>query len=295
MAPIVKITANTENLVETQGTILTFSFELSEAPPPAGVTVYLKGNIAQSLTQLDLFAIAYSGGDAPEGDFDFTGFYFNIKSKIATVTLPIFADGIVESPQTVVYTLQPGTGYTVNPSFSAIAVNFFDNAIIGGVGNDNLIGNSANDNLIGNAGNDTLNGGAGNDILIGGSGKDILIGGLGVDRFDYRNLADSLFSSFDVINNFNANAGNDLFLVSTARAGLLNAGSVTTLNAAGIGAKLTTASFRANFAARFTFGSRSFVAINDTTAGFNANTDAIIEVTGLTGTLGINNFTTTLA
>jgi len=34
------------------------------------------------------------------------------------------------------------------------------------------------------------------------------------------------------------------------------------------------------------------VAINDATAGFNAANDAIIEVTGLTGILGLNNFTT---
>ncbi|MFM6108907.1 MAG: bluetail domain-containing putative surface protein [Sphaerospermopsis kisseleviana] len=32
--------------------------------------------------------------------------------------------------------------------------------------------------------------------------------------------------------------------------------------------------------------------MNDATAGFNATTDAIIEVTGLTGTLGISNFVT---
>jgi hypothetical protein len=34
------------------------------------------------------------------------------------------------------------------------------------------------------------------------------------------------------------------------------------------------------------------VAINNATAGFNANTDGIIEVTGLTGTLGVSNFVT---
>ncbi|MEA5504586.1 bluetail domain-containing putative surface protein [Halotia wernerae UHCC 0503] len=39
-------------------------------------------------------------------------------------------------------------------------------------------------------------------------------------------------------------------------------------------------------------GSRTFVAINDAIDSFNANTDAIIEVTGLTGTLGLTNFTT---
>ncbi len=74
---------------------------------------------------------------------------------------------------------------------------------------------------------------------------------------------------------------------------------MTALNTDGIAAKLTNTVFTANSAAQFTFGTgtniRTFVAINDATAGFSATTDAIIEVTGLTGTLGLSNFTTTLA
>ena len=69
---------------------------------------------------------------------------------------------------------------------------------------------------------------------------------------------------------------------------------MATLDATGIAARLTNTVFAANFAAQFTFGTRTFVAINNATAGFSATTDAIIEVTGLTGTLGISNFTTTL-
>ena len=72
----------------------------------------------------------------------------------------------------------------------------------------------------------------------------------------------------------------------------MNVGAVNTLDAASIGAKLTAAAFGSNFAAQFSFGQKTFVAINDATAGFNASTDAIIEVTGLTGILGLNNFTT---
>ncbi|MDD1448502.1 hypothetical protein MEN98_20775 [Dolichospermum sp. ST_sed8] len=141
-------------------------------------------------------------------------------------------------------------------------------------------------------GSEFLNGGAGNDILIGGAGIDTLIGGTGIDRFDYRNLANSVFNSLDVITDFNAAAGNDLFLIATARSVFSNAGNVTTFDPTGITAKLTTVNFGANAAAQFTFGSRTFVAINDATAGFSATTDAIIEVTGLTGTLSLTNFTT---
>jgi subtilisin family serine protease/Ca2+-binding RTX toxin-like protein len=164
----------------------------------------------------------------------------------------------------------------------------------GGAGNDILNGGAGNDILSGSAGNDILNSGAGNDILTGGIGKDSLTGELGVDRFDYRTLADSVFSSFDVITDFNANTGNDLFLVTIARTGFSNAGIVATLDTTGIAAQLTNTTFTANSAAQFSFGSRTFVAINNATAGFGATTDAIIEVTGLTGTLGLNNFTTTL-
>ncbi|MCW9680631.1 hypothetical protein FJR41_007405, partial [Dolichospermum planctonicum UHCC 0167] len=146
----------------------------------------------------------------------------------------------------------------------------------------------------GNDGNNLIIGNSANNILNGGLGKDNLNGGAGIDRFDYRNLADSVFSSFDVITEFNANVSNDLFLVSTARSGFSNAGIVTTLDPTGITAKLTTVNFGAKAAAQFSFGSRTFVAINDATAGFDSTTDAIIEVTGLTGTLGIGNFTTAL-
>jgi Ca2+-binding RTX toxin-like protein len=149
-------------------------------------------------------------------------------------------------------------------------------------------------NGTGNAANNVITGNAGNNILTGGLGKDTLTGGLGVDRFDYRTLANSALGIFDVITDFNATTGNDLFLVTTARSGFSNAGSVATLDTPGITARLTNTVFTANSAAQFTFGSRSFVAINDATAGFSATTDAIIEVTGLNNTLGLTNFTTTL-
>jgi Ca2+-binding RTX toxin-like protein len=150
-------------------------------------------------------------------------------------------------------------------------------------------------NGTGNANGNVIIGNGANNRLTGELGKDALTGGLGTDRFDYRNLADSVLNSFDVITDFNATAGNDLFLVTTARTRFSNAGSVATLDTTQIAAKLTKTTFTANSAAQFSFGSLTFVAINDATAGFSATTDAIIEVTGLTGTLGLYNFTTTLA
>ncbi|MBS9390375.1 MAG: hypothetical protein HEQ33_16360 [Dolichospermum sp. WA123] len=174
---------------------------------------------------------------------------------------------------------------------------------VSNVENYNITGTQYADVFEGRAGNDIFNGGYGNDLLTGGLGKDALTGGLGTDRFDYRNLADSLLNNFDVITDFNANE--DKFAVSNPLSEFFSAFFVTTLDVNSISGILTSTDFQANAAARFqllSFGfknittrTRTFVAINDGIAGFDANTDAIIEVTGLTGTLGLNNFTTTLA
>jgi hypothetical protein len=69
-------------------------------------------------------------------------------------------------------------------------------------------------------------------------------------------------------------------------------GAITQLSAAAIGAVLTPASFPAltttslDSAATFTFGTRTFLAINDGVAGFSAATDSILEITGVSGNLG---------
>ncbi|MBE9220315.1 LamG-like jellyroll fold domain-containing protein, partial [Dolichospermum flos-aquae] len=196
-------------------------------------------------------------------------------------------DTIAENASSGTDTIQSSVTYTI------LAANV-ENLTLTGTAAINGTGNTGNNVIIGNGANNSLNGGAGNDRLTGGVGKDTLTGGLGTDRFDYRTLSDSVFGNFDVITDFNANAGNDLFVVSTAPNRFSNAGIVETLDTAGITARLTNTVFTANSAAQFTFGTRTFVAINDANAGFNATTDAIIEVTGFTGTLGLNNFTTAL-
>jgi Ca2+-binding RTX toxin-like protein len=139
-----------------------------------------------------------------------------------------------------------------------------------------------------------------NDTLTGGLGKDTLTGGAGRDRFDYRNLADSVLGGFDVITDFNAKS--DLFIVPTPRTGFFDAEipkftgfRPPILAQQAVYASLTDTNFAANSAAQFSFLGRTYVAINDAKAGFSTTTDAIIDVTGLTGTLGLNNFTTTLA
>ena len=202
------------------------------------------------------------------------------------------ADYTMENANEGTDTIQSSVTFSLFPNI--------ENLTLTGSSAINGTGNTADNVLIGNTANNLLSGDTGNDILTGAAGKDTLTGGAGIDKFAYKTLTDSLLgssnNSFDLITDFNATTGNALFLVTTARAGFTTGLTVATLDAAGIGAKLTTTNFAANFAAQFTFTSgtttRTFVAINDATAGFNASTDSIVEVTGLTGTLIIGNFVT---
>lgn len=166
---------------------------------------------------------------------------------------------------------------------------------INGTGNtlNNTITDNTKDNILdGGAGNDIIRASGGNDTLIGGLGADTLTGGLGNDRFVYTDLTHSLLAGIDSIKDFNNTTETDRFVVSTARSVFNNVGVVSSLSASAIGSKLTTTNFGANAAALFTIGSKSYVAINDSTAGFDALNDAIVDITGYKGTLSTSSFVT---
>ncbi|MBD3886307.1 cadherin-like domain-containing protein [Phormidium tenue FACHB-886] len=188
------------------------------------------------------------------------------------------------------YTISDGKGGSATATVS-IAVGTRQ---LGGNGTDNLSGNDGADYLEGGNGVDTLDGGAGNDTLIGGNGEDILIGGAGADQltgnngadtFRYASLTDSLLGAFDQITDLKI--GTDIIdapnVVSAANVAKL--GEVSNLTEAGVAAVLTNSSFSANGAATFTAGSRTFLALNDSTAGFSTTADAVVEITGYSGNL----------
>ncbi|MEB3293089.1 MAG: bluetail domain-containing putative surface protein [Synechococcales bacterium] len=62
-------------------------------------------------------------------------------------------------------------------------------------------------------------------------------------------------------------------------------GNVVALTEAAIQRVLTPTTFVANGASTFTFGNRTFVALNNGAAGFSAQTDSVIEITGYRGNL----------
>jgi hypothetical protein len=217
---------------------------------------------------------------------------FAAGSSKATITLPTKDDLFSDPGETIITTITAPVGYTIsgpnNPTSTIL-----DND--GNSGNNNLVGTSfadalagvgGNDTINGGLGNDTIDGGAGNDSLTGGLGKDTLTGSTGLDTLNYNSLGESLLSGFDVIQGYSGtgasldriNAPGSIAAITLTA----SKGTATSLTEAAIQLVLTNAAFAANTAAAFkvTGQSGTFIALNNGAAGFQAASDAIIQLSG---------------
>ncbi|UZO76240.1 S8 family serine peptidase [Microcystis aeruginosa str. Chao 1910] len=142
---------------------------------------------------------------------------------------------------------------------------------------ENVIGGSLNDNIVGNSLANSLT---------GGLGKDTLTGSTGLDTLNYNSLGESLLSGFDVIQGYSGtgasldriNAPGSIAAITLTA----SKGTATSLTEAAIQLVLTNAAFAANTAAAFkvTGQSGTFIALNNGVAGFQAASDAIIQLSG---------------
>ncbi|HIK56728.1 MAG TPA: DUF4347 domain-containing protein [Synechococcales cyanobacterium M55_K2018_004] len=166
-----------------------------------------------------------------------------------------------------------------------------------------IVGTTANDQLIGTPGSDTLIGREGNDSLNGRQGADFLQGGAGADRFLYRGTsqleayAGSRLAAMDTLLDFNPTQGDRIQLdtdntLTTANrptalfhAGTKNASTLEGAIAAAFADKNRVATgaqaLAANEAVFLTWGSRTYLAVNDSTAAFDPTRDLVINVTGI--------------
>jgi hypothetical protein len=172
----------------------------------------------------------------------------------------------------------------------------YDDTLIGKSGDDELAGGRGDDRLHGGDGNDTLIGDAGDDILIGGFGADSLTGGEGADRFVYSNLRASLSNAPDVITDFDLSQGDRLQLRSlTMPKALISAGlqQDNTLTEAASSA-YTNFSLGADSALLFSWGSKTYLSVNNQDPGFSAPQDLVLEIAGSVeipiGTLKVNDY-----
>lgn len=185
------------------------------------------------------FTLVYTlGGTASNGtDHVFLNTTVFVTTGSTFVEIPVVAraDRAVEGTETVILSLQPGTGYNLgtittaqvgildfvfdtpntpgngvlsrsslngdiilgNNNANRIAGTDLNDTIAAFAGDDVVFGFGGNDSIDGGLGNDTLNGGAGDDTLIGSVGDNTLSGDVGIDVFVLRTTG-----SFDVITDF---------------------------------------------------------------------------------------------
>ncbi|PSB14681.1 hypothetical protein C7B61_02030 [filamentous cyanobacterium CCP1] len=195
-----------------------------------------------------------------------------------------------------------------------------DDHLEGGDGNDVLVGAIGQDRLLGMSGNDRLIGGDGNDWLNGGLGADGMTGGRGADRFVYAGAdvvkahANSLMASPDRVTDFKGAEGDRFQLdydnnLSTPNLpiGLFHAGSRAEGQLAqAIGAAFAdkdqkqtgSQALKAREAVFLSWQAKTYLVVNDQTAGFSATNDLVINVTGMqmqagdasAGSLNVSNY-----
>jgi hypothetical protein len=128
------------------------------------------------------------------------------------------------------------------------------------------------------------------NTLMATRGRDVLTGLDDSDTFRFTTLGSSTLAEFDRITDFAI--GTDILdgPTSVSAVNINKLGNISVFNSISIASVLTTSAFVANRAATFTFNdpsglSRSFIALNNATAGYQPGIDAIIEITGYTGSL----------
>jgi len=167
---------------------------------------------------------------------------------------------------------------------------------------ENVKGSIFDDILTGSSGANVLNGDNGNDALNGGAGADTLTGGGGRDTFIFQ-FGQSLLSASDRITDFTI--GTDVIGILTqdgstvitpsrfTRTGdktattLLNLANQVFTDANGALAGNQALGVNGAALVRVTSGAiaGTYLAINNSTAGFQASSDLLVNLTGLTGTL----------
>ena len=107
--------------------------------------------------------------------------------------------------------------------------------------------------------------------------------------FQVSSLGQSSLAALDRITDFAIGADSLDGPTAVAASQVAKLGAVALLSEAGVATLLTPTSFLASKAATFTLGSgpttRTFVALNDAVAGFQAATDGVLEITGYGGDL----------
>jgi len=158
---------------------------------------------------------------------------------------------------------------------------------LSGVSLNNTVGSNATASITGSTNADTIVGTQGDDTITGSGGVDTLTGGDGADTFVLGAVSGS---GIDVITDLNADEDKIQF-ASGAASGFTDIGELSTNDYATFSDALDSfASGNANATAaqaayQFSYDGKDYLIVDGATAGYAATDDAVVEITGVTGTL----------
>jgi hypothetical protein len=140
----------------------------------------------------------------------------------------------------------------------------------------------------GNNSDNTLFGTTADNVLAGRGGADVLTGLSGSDTYLLERYSDSLLSASDTITGFVMGVDRIDAPVAVSPDLIQDTGVAPGLNADSLAQHLSAARFPADSAALFTIidsfaGLRSYLALNNSVAGYSASTDAVIDISDYIG------------
>lgn len=281
--PTVSLSVSPTNISEDGTTNLVYTFTRSIASSTALTVNYSTSGTANLGSDYVI-----QGVSAPQSVKTVT---FAANATTATVTIDPTADSLVEPDETVLLTLISGAGYSLPAQASATGTIKNDDVSasasttlaesqstlrLSGSGRFSAIGNALPNTIIGNDANNKIYGRGGRDTLTGSQSSTAA----DVDSFGFENFSDSLLTSYDEITDFRsvdrilapASCADDILRSSL--------GSVSTLSAPTLQSLLSNTKFPADEARAFTVQNvpGTFVALNDSHAGFQPEWDAIVRL-----------------
>jgi hypothetical protein len=277
----------------------------ADATVAAGQTLIIDGSTLGSSDALTLDASRET-----DGYYDIRGgagvdtFLFNAQDFSASDHI----QGGTGSSNVLSFTTAGSIASSAFPNVSGIETTAFANGTNSIAIPDSLVSSATGHSLtmIGGTGTDKIDASGVTTAtdtvrLLGGAGADMLTAGGGTDTFVYNAAGDSTGPNYDTISG--ANFAHDYFDVPGPP------GTIRAINPAVKGKKLSTPTFNANLAAAIgskqlgahdavlftpsggTLAGQTFlVADLNGTAGYQANTDLVVHLTGQTGTLTTGNF-----
>jgi Ca2+-binding RTX toxin-like protein len=182
--------------------------------------------------------------------------------------------------------------YVVTEDWDAFASDVFS-------GKDKIVGSRHDDHIRGFFGADKMSGGKGDDVISGDAGADTLAGGAGADSFNANEASDSTSTNHDAVTDFDT--GSDVFGLTRAVTGIEAAITNGTLSQNhfddDLESQIGASELGLNHAVLFevddggAYDGHVFLVVNwNGSAGYQANADLVIDVTGISGALGTDNF-----